>query len=44
MILSWLIESPEKIEQIGKNARAFIEKEHQYQKVAEKYLAVYSND
>jgi glycosyltransferase involved in cell wall biosynthesis len=42
--LSWLIDNPEKIEQIGKNARAFIEKEHHYQKVAEKYLAVYGVD
>jgi glycosyltransferase involved in cell wall biosynthesis len=42
--LSWLIETPEKIEQIGKNARAFIEKEHQYQKVAKKYLKVYSTE
>ncbi|MGY8886130.1 MAG: glycosyltransferase family protein [Flavobacteriales bacterium] len=40
--LSWLIESPTKIEQIGKNARAFIEKEHHYKKVAENYLTVYN--
>jgi glycosyltransferase involved in cell wall biosynthesis len=42
--LSWLIDNPRKIEQIGKSARAFIEKEHQYQKVAEKYLTVYGVD
>lgn len=40
--LSWLIESPEKIEQIGKNARAFIEKEHHFKKVAKQYIEAYS--
>ena len=37
--LSFLIEHPEKISKISKNARKFIEKEHDYKVVAEKYLA-----
>lgn len=36
--LSNLIENPEQIVGIGKNARAFIEKEHNYVKIAEQYL------
>lgn len=36
--LSWLIENPESIEIIGKNARLFIEREHNYISIAEKYL------
>ncbi|MEO5788701.1 MAG: glycosyltransferase [Gelidibacter sp.] len=36
--LSWLIEHPEKIMEISKNARAFVEKEHDYKNVAQKYL------
>ena len=40
--LEWLILNPEKIVEISKNARAFIEKEHDYKKVAEKYLEVWS--
>jgi glycosyltransferase involved in cell wall biosynthesis len=40
--LSMLIEKPEKIIQIGKNARAFIEKEHDYIKIAEKYLSTWN--
>ena len=39
--LSMLIENPEKIIQISKKARAFIEKEHDYVKIAEKYLSVW---
>ena len=37
--LSFLIEHPEKISKISKNARKFIEKEHDYKLIAEKYLA-----
>lgn len=37
--LSFLIEHPEKILEISKNARNFIEKEHDYKTIAEKYLA-----
>src|SRR5699024_1190877 len=33
-----LIENPAKIEQIGANARNFVEREHHYIKVAKKYL------
>lgn len=41
--LSFLIEHPEKINEISKNARKFIEKEHDYKVVAEKYLACWSD-
>lgn len=40
--LSRLIENPEEIKTIGKRARAFVEKEHNYLKVAEKYLALWN--
>lgn len=36
--LSFLIENPEEIIAIGKRARAFIEKEHHFVKIAEKYI------
>jgi hypothetical protein len=36
--LSFLIENPDEIKAIGKRARAFIEKEHDYIKTAGKYL------
>lgn len=36
--LSWLIENPEKITEIGKNARKFVKREHDYVKIAQKYL------
>lgn len=36
--ISLLIENPDEIKAIGKRARAFIEKEHDYLKIAEKYL------
>lgn len=39
--LSWLIENPNKIIEIGENARNFIKEHHHYKKVAEKYLGVY---
>jgi glycosyltransferase involved in cell wall biosynthesis len=39
--LEMLILHPEKIEDISKNARAFIEKEHDYIKVAQKYIALW---
>lgn len=39
--LSWLIENPDEINRIGKNARAFIEQEHHYLKVAEKYIGTW---
>lgn len=36
--LEWLILNPDKISEISYNARAFIEKEHNYIEVAKKYL------
>lgn len=39
--LSFLIENPQEIINIGKRARAFVEKEHNYVSIAEKYLAVW---
>ncbi len=42
--LSFLIDNPDEISAIGKRARAFIEKEHHYVKIAEKYLAVWQNN
>lgn len=39
--LSLLIENPNEIKATGKRARAFIEKEHDYIKVAEQYLATW---
>ena len=40
--LSWLIENPNMIIKIGKNARIFIEDKHHYIKVAEQYLQKYN--
>ncbi len=40
--LGWLIENPEKITEIGKNARSFIEREHYYVKIASKYEYLWS--
>lgn len=40
--LSFLIDNPDEIKAIGKRARAFIEKEHDYQKIAEKYLETWN--
>ncbi|NNT72789.1 glycosyltransferase family 1 protein [Flavobacterium sp. IMCC34852] len=39
--LSFLIENPNEIKAIGKRARNFIEAEHDYLKIAEKYLEVW---
>jgi len=39
--MSFLIENPHEIVNIGKNARAFIEKEHDYVRIAKKYVAVW---
>jgi len=36
--LSWLIENPEEILRIGTNARTFIEREHNYVKIANRYV------
>ncbi|WP_333693731.1 glycosyltransferase family protein [Flavobacterium sp.] len=40
--LSFLVENPQEIIEIGKNARVFIEKEHDYLKIAKKYLEVWN--
>lgn len=42
--LSYLIENPVEIIAIGKRARAFIEKEHHYTKIAEKYLETWKKE
>ena len=39
--LSFLIDNPTEIIAIGKRARAFIEKEHEYIKIAEKFVRVW---
>jgi glycosyltransferase involved in cell wall biosynthesis len=41
--LSFLIENPEEIIAIGKRARAFIEKEHDYVTIAKRYLEVWKS-
>lgn len=42
--LSFLIENPDEIIAIGKRARTFIEKEHHYIKIAEKYLETWQKN
>ena len=42
--LSFLIENPEEIVGIGKRARAFIEKEHDYIEIATRYLLAWNNN
>ncbi len=39
--LEWLILNPHKLMEISKNARMFIEREHHYIKIAEKYLTAW---
>ena len=39
--LEWLISNPDKLIEISKNARAFIEKEHQYKNIASRYLKIW---
>lgn len=41
--LEWLILNPEKLTQISKKARAFIEKEHSHLVCSKKYLKVWNN-
>ena len=41
--ISWLIDSPEEIVKIGKNARRFIEEEHHFLKIAQRYVAIYES-
>jgi len=40
--LSYLIANPEQLEIIGKRARAFVEKEHDYLKIAKAYLDIWA--
>lgn len=42
--LEWLIENPEQINKISKNARQFIETHHDYKEVAKQYLATWQNN
>ncbi|MFN3754753.1 glycosyltransferase [Flavobacterium sp.] len=42
--LSFLIENPEEIKAIGKRARKFIEKEHDYLKIAEYFTTIWLNN
>ncbi|WP_394776534.1 glycosyltransferase [Flavobacterium sp.] len=42
--LSFLIENPEEIIAIGKRARSFVEKEHNYIKIAQEYLNVWNQN
>ncbi|MCB0461781.1 MAG: glycosyltransferase [Flavobacteriaceae bacterium] len=41
--LEWLIENPSMILEISKNARAFIDSEHNYIRISEQYLKIWSN-
>jgi glycosyltransferase involved in cell wall biosynthesis len=42
--LSWLIDSPDEILKIGENAKRFVETEHHYLKIAQKYIDVYKTN
>ena len=42
--LSYLIENPKEIIAMGKRARAFVEKEHNYIKIAEQYLSIWNKN
>lgn len=42
--LEYLIENPEEIKAIGQRARVFIEKEHNYIRIAERYLEVWEKN
>lgn len=41
--LIWLIDNPDEIVRISKKARAFVEKEHNYQTLASRYLEVWED-
>lgn len=41
--LEWLILNPENIIEISKNARAFIEREHDYMNIAQQYLNIWTS-
>jgi hypothetical protein len=40
--LSFLIQNPNEIIAIGKRARAFIERKHDYVKISERYITTWS--
>ena len=42
--LQWLIEHPEQLDIISHNARSFVEREHDYKKIAEKYLTTWEEN
>ena len=42
--LSFLIENPNEIIVIGKRAKSFIDKEHNYVKIAKRYIAIWQNN
>jgi len=42
--LEWLIRNPEKIAEIGKNARQFVEMHHDHVQVAKQYLQVWESE
>ncbi|MGV3696159.1 glycosyltransferase [Flavobacterium sp.] len=42
--LSFLIDNPDEIKAMGRRARAFIEKKHDYLKIAEKYLETWKSN
>jgi glycosyltransferase involved in cell wall biosynthesis len=42
--LSFLIENPNEILELGKRARAFVEKEHHYIEITQKYLQIWQNN
>ena len=41
--LRWLLTNPEEIKRIGANARKYVEKDHDYKKVAETYLSTWQS-
>lgn len=41
--LEWLILNPDKINEISRNARAFVEKEHHYIDIAKKYITIWKS-
>lgn len=42
--LEWLINNPDQIQNISKNARQFIEAHHHYEKIAKKYLLTWQSN
>lgn len=42
--LAYLIEHPEKINEISRNARQFVEQHHNYKRVAQQYIDIWTSD